>query len=780
MKKTFISTKLILIVPILFIIVFLSKIIINYYESQNHMYDFVKKQAQTLDSFMLVHRNYYQNLYLNKIIPLNEETLKGLPAFSAFKISKEFSEQNLFDISVQIVSSDARNNKNKANKEELKAINFFNKNKNKKEYFSNEENYFQYATPLFIKPKCLQCHGQKEDAPKFISKKYNNAYDYKIGELRGIISIKIPKKELKEYFNFSFLKNLLFDIFIVLIIVFISLYLIRYFKNLSNKLKKEIGEKTIELEKSIASLSSHQLAMDESSIVTKSDLNGNITYVNDNFLRITGYTRDDVLGKPHSIIRHPDNPKEMFKKLWDTVKDKKVWKGIVKNKGKYKDYWVDISILPILDENDEIIEYIAVRHDITKMVEQQQKLDNAANTDTLTGFGNRYKLNHDINNSINPALSILNIDNFSHINDFYGHKQGDKVIKKLGSIINDFIKNDNCELYHLQGDEFVIFDKDISKQSFLSKIENLQKKVSNTPIDIEDEQININLSCAISFEEKQNLLTTADMALKTAKKENKDIVVYNEHISLNEEYQNNLKWTKKIKKAIENDQIVPVFQAIINNKDQSWEKYESLVRIQDDDGKLITPYFFLDISKKTKHYNQITKTMINKSFEVFKGLDKEFSINLTIEDILNNEIRKYIYLMLDSYNIGSKVVFEIVESEAIENFESISSFINNVKSYGCKIAIDDFGTGYSNFEYLMKVEADYIKIDGSLIKDITTDENAQIVVSIIVDFAKKMGMKTIAEFVENKQIKDKIIELGIDYSQGYYYSKPELNIDITK
>ena len=168
--------------------------------------------------------------------------------------------------------------------------------------------------------------------------------------------------------------------------------------------------------------------------------------------------------------------------------------------------------------------------------------------------------------------------------------------------------------------------------------------------------------------------------------------------------------------------------------------------------------------------------MIKKSFEMFKDKDLEFSVNLTIDDIKNEHIKEYIFDMLERYNIGHKVVFEIVESESIEDFEEVAKFISTVKDYGCKIAIDDFGTGYSNFEYLLKLKADFIKIDGSMIKDIDTNQDAQLVVSTIVNFAKKLGIKTIAEFVENESILTKVNELGIDYSQGYYFSKPELSL----
>ncbi|WP_373070702.1 EAL domain-containing protein [Sulfurimonas sp.] len=596
-------------------------------------------------------------------------------------------------------------------------------------------------------------------------------FDHK--DFKGDVSAKVlifnDVTFLTQHFQTTILKVILLLVSIYIVAVLIVKY---GFEKILNKMDKTNKE----LQNNFAVLKSHQNAMDESSIVSKSDLSGRITYVNDKFCEITGFTREEIIGKPHSIVRHPDNPKELFRDLWTTIKSKKTWKGILKNRAKNGDYWVDISILPILDDDGSIVEYIAVRHDITQMVLQQKKLDNIANTDSLTGLGSRYKLIQDLNDSKKPALAILNVDSFSEVNDFYGHEKGDYVIIQLSSLLNSIVENTDFLVYHLQGDEFVIFSKYTDRKTFIENVSDIAKKISKNPVVIDEEELYLNLSTAISFEDKQKILSTADMALKVAKKKNKSFVVYNDDISLNDEYKNNINWTKKIKKAIETDNIVPVFQPIVNNETGEYEKYESLVRLKDEEGKLISPFFFLEISKKTKHYNKITQIMIQKSFDKFKDENHEFSINLTIEDILDQQINDYIINMLERYKIGKRVVFEIVESESIEKFEQVHSFIERVKSYNCKIAIDDFGTGYSNFEYLLKLNADYIKIDGSMIKDIDKSKEAEIVVSTIVGFAKKMGIKTIAEFVENESILNKVKEMGIDYSQGYHFSAPKLDI----
>lgn len=270
-------------------------------------------------------------------------------------------------------------------------------------------------------------------------------------------------------------------------------------------------------------------------------------------------------------------------------------------------------------------------------------------------------------------------------------------------------------------------------------------------------------------------MVTANMALRNAKNGQKDLVIYSKKVSLSDEYENNIKWTKRLRYALENDLIVPFFQPISNNKTGDWNRYEALVRIVDGD-EVITPHYFLDIAKKTRLYTQITKVMIRKTFEYFKDKLEEFSINITIEDITNQEIKRYIFDTLEKSDIGSQVIFEIVESESIHNFDSVLKFIRNIKRYGCRVAIDDFGTGYSNFEHILKLKADYLKIDGSLIKDIHKDQEKFVLVSSIVSFAKQIGMKTTAEFVESEEIEQIVKKLGVDYSQGYYYSEPKENI----
>jgi PAS domain S-box-containing protein/diguanylate cyclase (GGDEF)-like protein len=529
-----------------------------------------------------------------------------------------------------------------------------------------------------------------------------------------------------------------------------------------------------ELKKTISLFESYKIAMDVSSMVSKTDLDGRITYVNEIFCSTSGYTKEELLGKKHSIVKHPNSPKEVFSKMWQTIQSKQVWNSILQNRGKNGDYWINSTIVPILDENDNIKEYIAVRHDITEIIDHQKMIEKLANSDSLTGFGNRNKLSSDIQKSLSPAIALINIDGFSVYNDFYGHTIGDEILVKLGNLIEKNNQGNFFSLYRLQGDEFALFNPNSTKEDFINYLEELLQNIKMIPIVLSNnESIKPNVTTAISFEKAPLLLQTVDMAYAIAKIENKEFLIYSEDISLNDTYKNNILWSNKIKEAIQHGRIVPYFQPIVNNINQKFEKYEALVRLIEEDGSVISPYFFLDISKKTKQYTTITKIMIEKSFEHFQEKDCQFSINLTMEDIVNDEINHFIFTLLEKYQIGSRVVFEIVESESIQNYESVSEFIKKLKSFGCKIAIDDFGSGYSNFEYILKLNVDYLKIDGSLIKNIVKDPNSMIIVSTIVNFAKQLGIKTIGEFVENEAIFKIMQELGIDYSQGYHFQAPQ-------
>ncbi|WP_415249419.1 EAL domain-containing protein [Sulfurimonas sp.] len=545
------------------------------------------------------------------------------------------------------------------------------------------------------------------------------------------------------------------------------------FKNVTRQL-----EKRKKLEKTLVE---YKKAMDASAYVSRGNLEGNITYVNELLCQVSGYTAEELIGKSHNIFRHPDSSDEFFADMWKTLLNKEVWSGATRNiKKDATSFDCFQTIIPILDVDGNIREYIASRYDITELVEKRESLEKAYQTDSLTGLENRIKLLKDIKEVQEPALAIIDIDSFKEINDFYGHEIGDYVILEVAKRLKKLSESRYSKIYRLQADQFALFCTDYqSKERFEKDITTLISELVDSPIYKDPYELLIGITAGISFG-SSNLFINADIGLKVAKKENKNYLVYNSNFNIEKEYESNLHWTKKLKKALHEKKIVAYYQPIYNNKTAKIEKFEALVRMIDEDGSIISPYFFLDIARKVKLYPQITMIMIDSGIRAAKNHDYEFSINLTIDDISNEDVSKYFLTKVKESGVGHKIVMELVESEGIEDFQNVKKFIDKIKGLGCKLAIDDFGTGYSNFEYLLRLNADYIKIDGSLIKDIDKNKNVGLVAETIVAFSKISNMKTIAEFVSHKEILDIVQGIDVDYLQGYYISEPIAYEDISK
>lgn len=544
-----------------------------------------------------------------------------------------------------------------------------------------------------------------------------------------------------------------------------------------NELVENIGEDKEKLFDTLFLLNEYKNAIDESSIVSKTDLKGIITFVNDKFCEISGYTKEELIGKNHNIIRHQDMQKEFFKNLWETILNKKIFKGVIKNRKKNGEiYYVDSTIIPILDSNNNILEFMGIRHDITQIFEKEQIIQKQF-LDELTSLPNRLKLLNDLKTSINPKVAIINIDRFRNINYSYGFEVGDLLLKYFSAKLLKY-KTVNLNIYRNVGDIFVLLANGNFSLEELKKISTLLiKDINNNALKIDDEQnfyltLTIGISSNIDEKNNDNILTKAEFASRLAKKNNQNIFILDENISIYNKLKDNRTLVKNLKNALLKDNLLVFGQKIINNH-TNVVKYETLMRIRLDDNSIISPFYFLEQAKKAKLYLSMTRTLVRKACEYFKDTNTEFNINLTLEDLKDSYTINQIFETIIKTNTAKQITFEIVESEGIEEFEEVNNFIKNAKKLGCKIAIDDFGTGYSNFEYTIKLDIDIIKIDGSLIKDITQDKNLEIAVKTIVNFAKALNITTVAEYVHNKEVYEFVKNLGIDYSQGYYLHEPE-------
>lgn len=410
-----------------------------------------------------------------------------------------------------------------------------------------------------------------------------------------------------------------------------------------------------------------------------------------------------------------------------------------------------------------------------EVAQKTQALEHIYRSDPLTGLFNRAKLVLDLNENLAQSwpkpmvLIMLNIDNFKELNDVFGFETGDKLLVEIAQSLKDYVPAARY-YYRVSGDEFVIL-LDALPEEIESCLYSLHKKITREMREESLQSISFNVTL-VAVQNADAPLNQLEMTMNLAKKHRKNVLVYSPRIDQKSLYQNNLMITKMLRAAIQLNQVVPYYQPILNCDTGKIEKYECLIRIENDKG-CVTPVEFLQIAKKSKLYEPLMVSMLEKSFATFSQteyLDYDFSVNLSYEDIIGQEIPITLNRLITPHN-AKRINFEILETEGIENYALVSRFIQQLKVKGSSIAIDDYGSGYSNLEHLIKLNVDIIKLDGTLIQNLP-QPHAMAIVNSVVIFAKQLNIKTIAEFVSNETLYDLVKSLGVDYAQGYYIGRP--------
>ncbi|WP_373001358.1 EAL domain-containing protein [Sulfurimonas sp.] len=416
-----------------------------------------------------------------------------------------------------------------------------------------------------------------------------------------------------------------------------------------------------------------------------------------------------------------------------------------------------------------------------KVQERTAELEHRLYHDSLTNLRNHTFMMKNIGSSSNETIFLIDINGFQKFNDIYGLKSGNTILKKFAQNLQDFNQNNNYTVYRVYGDGFVLQrDKASSiQESFDVQKEKLLNHFESIKIYLEEieEDIEIEVTIGASVNEERPYIK-ADMALKHAKKNNLTIALYSEEMDTSKRLINDLYWKKEIKSALKNDSIIPVFQGIVDMS-QNIVKYESLMRLkQDDNGeeKLISPFFFLDAAVNTRQYNKLTRIMVQKTFLFMQDKDIDFSINLSFEDLSDSLRVEFLHEQIQKHGVENRLILEILESETVSDYELVINVLKEFRDKGVRIAIDDFGSGYSNFEHILKLDPDFIKIDASLTKNILEDDRTYTLIKAICEFSHKLDIKVIAEFVSTQEIFLALKELGIDEYQGFYFSIPSTKL----
>jgi len=423
------------------------------------------------------------------------------------------------------------------------------------------------------------------------------------------------------------------------------------------------------------------------------------------------------------------------------------------------------------------------------IVLQQSALEEQLHTDALTKLPNKNTLDSILSHIQPvevPSLFLINIDRFKNYNKLYGIEVGNQILKEFAHHLKEVATSMCYSVFRVSSNEFAMLnlDTELNPEKIYEAINQTLELLNGIAIKVEglNEKILVHISMGVTFDQ-EDLCNKAFTALDFAKQSGKSFVVYTSNLDETESLANDFYWQDVIADTLDKDNVVPFFQPICN-KEGEIIKYEALIRIKTKDKleqeQYVSPYYFLDIARRTRQYDSLSHKMIEKVLELMATHPTvSFSINISFRDMLNKEIRDLLRSRIEAFrakNQAIHLVFEVVESEKATDLNTVKNFLKYIKYEDAPIAIDDFGTGYSNFSHVMQLGPAYLKIDGSLIKEIDTSEKTRILVQGIVSFAKALHVKTIAEYVHSQTIFDQLVAMGVDEFQGYHIGEPWLEL----
>jgi len=499
------------------------------------------------------------------------------------------------------------------------------------------------------------------------------------------------------------------------------------------------------------------------------DEEGNILYANKSVEEISGYSIKELLGKNPKIFKSNLHDKYFYEKLWENLKNNKIFEGIIINKNKKGElFYLKNRIIPISTPNQKNY-YISLAIDITKETKLKNKIQYLSVKDSVTNLYSRSgfikKVKESIQKDKKYALLVIDIKDFKILNQLSGIEAGDFLLKKFAELLTH-VFYDNDIIGRIGGDEFAVF----LEYHSLKELEFIVHKLINKTKHIEFFNTHLSINIGIALYPKDStdineLLEKASLALDIAKTQGDYAYEY-----FNIEIHNEIKKYSDIKKmlteALKEKKFVYYFQPYVDAKTLKIAGAETLLRIKSS--QLITPNHFIDYAENSGFIKKIEEQMVPILAKQAKEINIPLSFNISGNSLKD---KKHIQKIL-SYIKDLPLTIELTEREIAINIEYTKEIINMFKSNNLKISIDDFGTGYSSLVYLKDLPADYIKIDISFIRNIEHSKKDLAIVETIINFAHKFDIKTIAEGIETQNQVKILQELECDYLQGFFFAKP--------
>lgn len=528
-------------------------------------------------------------------------------------------------------------------------------------------------------------------------------------------------------------------------------------------------------------------------IIITLDSDFKITSFNDYAEQVTGYLETNIMNTPFErFFLQPDWP--MVESTLFELNNSLNVVGQSESEFVHNDGSIHIIswLHSSLNHPHDSSVILSVGLDITDKKHNEEQITWLAEHDMLTQLFNRRKF-HDIfelillgaqQSQIKGMLLFFDLDQFKDINDSCGHKVGDQVLKTIAHLLPTIIRDTDI-VARIGGDEFAIILPDIGSHDAIILAEKIASELALLTITFNN--IRFKLTCSIGLLEfpltnlsVDELISNTDLAMYQAKAIGKNTW---HQFSLDDHTRSQLEtrvlWKQKIEDALENNRFIFHYQPIMNIRERTVSHYEMLIRMQDADGTIHPPFTFIQVAEDTGLINSIDHLVLQhgiyKQAELdANGLETSLSINLSGHAISDKLLFPLLTRLLNESNVNPKhLIFELTETAAVADIIQAKELMVQLNELGCRFSLDDFGTGFASFRYMRELPVDIVKIDGSFITNLAENPDDQLFVKALVDVARGMGKKTIAEFVENSETLALLHTFGVDYAQGYYIGKPQ-------
>jgi len=535
--------------------------------------------------------------------------------------------------------------------------------------------------------------------------------------------------------------------------------------------------------------------------VITTDADGRVDYMNPVAENVTGWTYGEAQGYPLTEVLPLIN--ESTRHLMKSPADISLSSGRVVNiseqclliNRKGQEFHIEDSAAPIFDRDNNIIGAVLVFHDITRERRMAHQMTWQATHDSLTGLANRNEFADRLANLLasmagsshdEHALLYLDLDQFKVVNDTCGHAAGDELLKQLSRLLRASIPA-NAALARLGGDEFGVLLENVSLDQARELANRLLQIIGEFTFQWEEQRFDVGVSIGMVQiqRETQNasfVLSAADVACYVAKDSGRNRVHVYEESDINQgDRHSEMNWVSRIKVALEENRFTLYQQTItpLQGDDTTTAHYELLLRLRGEDGAIVAPGAFIPAAERYNLMNAVDRWVIDAAFRHLSEIQQQgdegiYSLNLSGNSLNDDELPDYIQQKISEYQVKTGLLcFEITETAAVFNLEKASRMIHLLKKLGCRFSLDDFGSGLSSFGYLKNLPVDFLKIDGSFVKDMNINPMNRAIVEAIHQVGHTLSIRTIAEFVENQDIADMLHDIGVDFAQGYHFSKPE-------